>query len=78
MKENYLVHREFGKWVKDSFDFINSMASNYIAAYDQFSELPTSVTISSSKILEMLSLSESIDRRTGTHCSLDRRIQDGR
>lgn len=62
VKEHDLAYGEFGKWVNDTLNFTNSMASNYIAAYEQFSHLPTSANISSSKILEMLSLPESIDR----------------
>jgi hypothetical protein len=59
VKENDLVHGEFGKW-SDSLGFSSKHVSRYIQAYDQFS--PTSGNLSTSKIFEMLSLPDSVDR----------------
>lgn len=59
MKENDLAHGEFGKWC-ESFGFSSKHVSRYIQAFDQFS--PTSGNLSASKIFELLSLPESIDR----------------
>src|SRR5690606_13213703 len=59
VKENDLVHGEFGEWV-EKIGFSKNHAHRFIQAFDQFS--PTSGNLSSSKIFEMLSLPNSIDR----------------
>lgn len=60
VKENDLVHGEFGNWA-ESLGFSSKHVSRYIQAYEQFS--PTSENIPISKIFEMLSLPESVDRQ---------------
>jgi len=60
VKENDLAHGEFGKW-SESLGFSIKHVSRYIQAYEQFS--PTSGNLASSKIFEMLSLPESVDRQ---------------
>jgi hypothetical protein len=62
VKENDLTHGKFGKWAREEFGFTASMASNYIAAYKQFADLPTSANLSASKILELIALPSDIDR----------------
>lgn len=62
VKENDLAHGEFGRWVKDQIGLTASQASNFISAYEQFGELPTSANLNASAMLEMLSLPETIDR----------------
>jgi len=59
VKEYDLTHGEFGKW-SESIGLSSKHVSRYIQAYEQFS--PTSGNLPVSKIFEMLSLPESIDR----------------
>lgn len=60
VKENDMAHGQFGSWL-ESVGFDNRHAHRYIQAFEQFS--PTSGNLSTSKIFEMLSLPESIDRQ---------------
>lgn len=60
VKENDLTHGQFGQWV-EKLGFESKHAHRFIQAYEQFS--PTSGNLSTSKIFEMLSLPESVDRQ---------------
>lgn len=60
VKDNDLAHGQFGAWL-ESVGFDNRHAHRYIQAFEQFS--PTSGNLSTSKIFEMLSLPESVDRQ---------------
>ena len=62
VKEKDLTFGEFGTWAKREFGFTASMASNYIAAYEQFPELPTSANLGKAKVLELISLPSDVDR----------------
>lgn len=62
VKQNDLAHGEFGIWVKTEIGITPSQASHFISAFDQFGELPMSASLQASKIFEMLSLPESVDR----------------
>lgn len=57
-----MTHGEYGAWAKREFGFTPSMASNYIAAFEQFPELPTSANLGKAKVLELISLPSDIDR----------------
>lgn len=61
VKENDLVHGQWIEWL-DSVEIDRKTAHKIIQAYDQFANVATSGHISSSKVLEMLSLPESVDR----------------
>ncbi|KAF6627037.1 DUF3102 domain-containing protein [Paenibacillus sp. EKM208P] len=61
VKENDLVHGEWEKWL-NSVDVIPQTARKMIQAYEQFSSSAMSRDLTSSKMFEMLSLPESIDR----------------
>lgn len=59
MKENDLVHGEFGSWA-ESVGFSSSNVSRYIRVFEEYSSMSTNLP--SSKLLEMLSLPETVDR----------------
>jgi TolA-binding protein len=62
VKKFDLAHGDFGKWVKTEIGLTPSQASHFISAFDQFGDLPTSASLQASKIFEMLSLPDSVDR----------------
>lgn len=59
VKETDLAHGQFGQWVT-SLGFESKHAHRFIQAFEQFS--PTSGNLSASKIFEMLSLPDSVNR----------------
>lgn len=61
VKENDLVHGEFGKWL-ESVDIEWRTANRMMQAYDQFGNSSTSTNLPFSKIVEMLSLPNEVDR----------------
>lgn len=61
VKEHDLVHGEWMGWL-ERIDFDHSIAQRFIRSYEQFGELATSPSLPTSKIFEMLSLPESVDR----------------
>lgn len=62
MKENDLVHGEWGKWL-DSVEIARSSAKKLIQAYDQFGNGSTSSHLPTGKLFEMISLPTTIDRQ---------------
>jgi hypothetical protein len=61
VKENDLVHGEWYEWLK-TIDLTPRTAQRMIQAFEQFGDATTSSLLANSKIFEMLSLPESIDR----------------
>lgn len=62
VKETDLVHGEFGEWL-ESVEFDNTTAKRMIQAFEQFGNGATSHYLSTSKIFEMLSLPQEVDRQ---------------
>lgn len=58
-----LIHGSFGQYARENLCITASQASNLIAVFDQFGDLPTSANLGMSKLFEMLSLPSEIDRR---------------
>lgn len=61
VKENDLAQGAFKKWAKENCDFDESTAFKFIRAFEQFGSVATS-PLQTSKIFELLSLPESINR----------------
>ncbi|WP_244944265.1 DUF3102 domain-containing protein [Paenibacillus polymyxa] len=61
VKEHDLVHGEWYEWLK-TIDIVPQTATRMIQAFEQFGNGATSHYLPTSKIFEMLSLPESIDR----------------
>ncbi|WP_286231285.1 DUF3102 domain-containing protein [Neobacillus mesonae] len=62
VKENDLVHGEFGNWLKNNVDMSWQQANKFMKTYEQFGDYATSRKLSSSKIFELLSLPENVDK----------------
>lgn len=62
VKENDLAHGQWMEWLK-TVELNHSTAQKFIKSYEQFKDLATSPTLPTSKIFEMLSLPDSIDRQ---------------
>ncbi|MDY8023396.1 DUF3102 domain-containing protein [Paenibacillus polymyxa] len=60
VKENDLAQGRFKQWAKDNCDFDPSTAARFIQAYEQFGDATSQLPVS--KLFEMLSLPESVDR----------------
>lgn len=60
VKDNDLTHGQWAEWVEGTIDIKRQTATRMIQAYEQFGT--TSYHLPSSKIFEMLSLPESVDR----------------
>jgi hypothetical protein len=61
VKENDLVHGEFGKWL-EKVDIDQYDASKFIKAYDEFSYLGTYPNLGQSKIFQIISLPKNINK----------------
>ncbi|WP_025721417.1 DUF3102 domain-containing protein [Paenibacillus sp. 1-18] len=61
VKENDLVHGEWYEWLK-TVDITPRTATRMMQAFEQFGNGATSHYLPTSKIFEMLSLPESVDR----------------
>lgn len=61
VKENDLIHGQWGSWLQSNVGFTERQARRFIQASDEF-KTDDVVRIGSSKIFEMLSLPESVDR----------------
>lgn len=62
VKENDLTHGDFGNWLK-KVELTSRTAQRFMQAYEQFGNTTTSSLLSSSKIFEILSLPNEIDRQ---------------
>lgn len=62
VKEKNLTHGEYQNWVK-SIGFSIPTAKKFVQAYEQFGNGSTSSHLETSKIFEMLSLPQEIDRK---------------
>lgn len=68
VKENDLTHGQWYEWVS-GLEITPQTATRMIQAYDQFGNRTTSYDLPVSKIFEMLSLPESVDREEFIHQS---------
>jgi hypothetical protein len=62
VKENDLVHGQFGKWL-ENIEFNHSTANKMMRAYEEFGNSESTTNLGTAKIFEMLSLPESVDRQ---------------
>lgn len=58
-----LIHGSFGEYAKENLCITASQASNLIAVFEQFGDLPTSASLGLSKLFEMIALPSNIDRQ---------------
>ncbi|MED1303085.1 DUF3102 domain-containing protein, partial [Bacillus pacificus] len=63
VKENNLVHGEFGKWLEEKFDMNKRTAQRFIQAFEQLGNTTTSSHLQSGKVFEIISLPQEIDRQ---------------
>lgn len=61
VKENDLVHGEFGKWL-ESIEMDRSTSAKFIKSYEQFKNVGTLPHLSASKIFQIVSLPQDIDK----------------
>jgi len=63
VKENDLVHGEFGNWIEEKFDMNKRTAQRFIQAFEQLGNTTMSSHLQSGKVFEIISLPQEIDRQ---------------
>ncbi len=63
VKEHDLVHGQFGRWVEEECGLDIYMASKMMRVYREFGNLAPAPNLEASKIFEILSLPETVDKR---------------
>ncbi|XLP22013.1 DUF3102 domain-containing protein [Bacillus toyonensis] len=62
VKENDLVHGEFGEWL-ENIDFNHSTANKFMKAYEQFANSELIPNLGTAKIFQLISMPQEIDRQ---------------